>query len=422
KWFNEVLGRESAYKVEKPAIKAGLTPIKWNASNAVVTTTDTDAEWSDYQNKKWANAQTSDGSMWTWIPRYAYRIIYYDKPVVDNQAPAGGNIVGYSDNRGLVDANEKPSTAFDRANGRVEVAFLGPNNFKYLDGANYVGDVRKKDKTNNPKHYVVHPAFSAVRRTGYTKKADGNFGNTKEIPGFWVSKFEMGPDSVSKPNIVSQRSMSVSDMFTLGRNLATKRGIKDGDSNLMTTTQWGAVAYLAKAIGQEPAINASYSYTTGGGNYIANVAQSTTKNVTGVYDMNGCAWETMAAYIEDQTNAHNANLTTKKDTKYVDVYAKGGNPGDRNSNYQANADKYGDAQYEVSSNGVSSPAGWSDDCSYFPYSTYPVFYRGGFFIDGDGAGVFALFDYSGGPDNFFSWRRSLHFVTSGTFYLQNVYS
>ncbi|MEG0643347.1 MAG: hypothetical protein RR489_05575, partial [Clostridia bacterium] len=41
KWFNEVLGRESAYKVEKPAIKAGLTPIKWNASNAVVTTTDT---------------------------------------------------------------------------------------------------------------------------------------------------------------------------------------------------------------------------------------------------------------------------------------------------------------------------------------------------------------------------------------------
>ncbi|MEG0283153.1 MAG: hypothetical protein RR662_08265, partial [Clostridia bacterium] len=349
KWFNEVLGRESAYKVEKPVIKAGLTPIKWNASNAVVTTTDTDAEWSDYQNKKWANAQTSDGSMWTWIPRYAYRIIYYDKPVVDNQAPAGGNIVGYSDNRGIVDPNGKPSTALDRLNGRVEVAFLGPNNFKYLDGANYVGDVRKKDKTNNPNHYVVHPAFSAVRRTGYTKKADGNFGNTKEIPGFWVSKFEMGPESVSKPNIVSQRSMSVSDMFTLGINLATKRGISGGDSNAMTTTQWGAVAYLTKAIGTEPDTNTNNHFIAGGGDYKAkeNVEQSTTGNVTGVYDMNGCAWETMSSYVNSGTLTigNGQKLITNKDTKYVDVYAVG-SENTREANYAANADKYGDAQYE----------------------------------------------------------------------------
>ena len=26
------------------------------------------------QQKKWANAKTSDGSMWVWIPRYAYSI------------------------------------------------------------------------------------------------------------------------------------------------------------------------------------------------------------------------------------------------------------------------------------------------------------------------------------------------------------
>ena len=27
---------------------------------------------------KWANAKTEDGSYWVWIPRYAYRIVYFD--------------------------------------------------------------------------------------------------------------------------------------------------------------------------------------------------------------------------------------------------------------------------------------------------------------------------------------------------------
>ncbi|MEG2484892.1 MAG: hypothetical protein RSB51_05420, partial [Clostridia bacterium] len=281
---------------------------------------------------------------------------------------------------------------------------LEADNFKYFDGTNFVGDVREKDNINNPNHYVVHPAFSAVRRTGYTKRAEGNFGNTKEIPGFWVSKFEMGPDSVSKPNISSQRDMTISDMFTLGRNLSTKRGITDGDSNAMTNTQWGAVAYLARGIGKEPVINASN--ITGGGDYKAkeNVEQSTTGNVTGVYDMSGCAWETMSTYIAYQNNVYTDNLVKNKDTTYVDVYANAGNGSDRNSNYLANADKYGDAIYEVTTNGDSSPAGWSGDLSYFLSSIFPVFCRGGFSSYGINAGVFAFDNYTGNSGNSNSWR------------------
>lgn len=33
------------------------------------------AGWKDNKSK-WANAITSDGSMWVWIPRYAYKIKY----------------------------------------------------------------------------------------------------------------------------------------------------------------------------------------------------------------------------------------------------------------------------------------------------------------------------------------------------------
>ncbi|MEG0283118.1 MAG: hypothetical protein RR662_08090, partial [Clostridia bacterium] len=400
----------------KPVIVAGLTPIKWNASNAVVTTTDTDAEWSDYQNKKWANAQTKDGSMWTWIPRYAYRIIYYSGAVTNNVG--SGNIIGYSDNRGLVDASGNASTTFNRLNGRVEVVFLGANNFKYFNGTEFVGDVREKNTANNPNNYVIHPAFSPVRRTGYTKKS-GNFGNTEEIPGFWVSKFEMGPESVSKSNISSQISMTTSNMFTLGRNLASTREITGGDSMLLTTTQWGAVAYLTKAVGREPDINTNVNFITGNGDYTKNEVQSTTANVTGVYDMNGCAWETMSAYIIDQNTGYMNNLITYKDTKYVDVYTISSSPGNKNSNYQANADKYGDAIYEVSINGARNPFGWSLDECDFPYSSWPVLIRGGANGNGNNSGVFAFSHYTGESVGYACWRRSYYFMTSNRAFILN---
>ncbi|MEG0283149.1 MAG: hypothetical protein RR662_08245, partial [Clostridia bacterium] len=300
---------------------------------------------------------------------------------------------------------------------RVEIVFLGADNFKYLDGTSYVGDVRLNDNTNNPNHYVVHPAFSAVRRTGYTKRADGNFGNTAEIPGFWVSKFEMSANCTSKTNIASQRDMTASAMFAEGQKIAATRGITGGDSNAMTTTQWGAVAYLTKALGKEPDISTNSSYITGNGNYIANAKQSTTENVTGIYDMNGCAWETMSSYVNSGTltTGNGQNLITNKDTKYVDVYAVGsGNT--REANYAANADKYGDAQYEASSNGVSSPMGWSGDDSGFPFSTYPVFCRGGNCTYGGFAGVFAFNRDTGQPNGHHCWRRCLHFVTSVPFF------
>ncbi|MEG0283024.1 MAG: Ig-like domain repeat protein, partial [Clostridia bacterium] len=394
----------------KPVIAAGLTAIKWNASNAVVTTGDTDPDWFDYQNKKWANTQTEDGSMWTWIPRYAYRIIYYDKPVVDNQVPVGGNIIGYSDNRGLVDASGTADDFFNRLNGRIEIVFLGANNFKYLDGSNYVGDVRKTGGTENPNNYVVHPAFSAVRRTGYYKGSVGNFGWDVEIPGFWVSKFEMATGCTSKTGIPSERSMTASDMFIEGKNISSVRKITGADSMLMKNTQWGAVAYLARAIGKEPNINANGSYTTGGGDYIANVNQSTTGNVTGVYDMSGCAVETMSSYVHlYSTDANIQNLIDNKDSKYVDVYTAG--DGNKQAmSYFTNSLKYGDALYETSVNGNSRTGSWNGNYSLYAVGTRPVFFRGGHYGSESLSGLFAFYEDPAQPNTNNGWRRSFHIV------------
>lgn len=47
--------------INKPALAEGMTPIKWNGSGWV-NTTSSDTTWYNYENKQWANAKTADGS------------------------------------------------------------------------------------------------------------------------------------------------------------------------------------------------------------------------------------------------------------------------------------------------------------------------------------------------------------------------
>ncbi len=79
--IQEALG--NVYNEEKgvnaPRLASGMTPIKFTEPSStekgtVVETTSEDADWYDYEAKNWANAQTEDGSMWVWIPRFAYRV------------------------------------------------------------------------------------------------------------------------------------------------------------------------------------------------------------------------------------------------------------------------------------------------------------------------------------------------------------
>ena len=57
-----------------------MTPIKWGENNEETETTEDDSDWYDYNEKRWANAKSGDGSYWVWIPRYAYKITsgYHD--------------------------------------------------------------------------------------------------------------------------------------------------------------------------------------------------------------------------------------------------------------------------------------------------------------------------------------------------------
>ena len=68
-----VMNNQTSSNVNAPELIQGMTPVKWNGSQWVETTTD-DKEWYNYSKKQWANVRLADGSMFVWIPRYAYKI------------------------------------------------------------------------------------------------------------------------------------------------------------------------------------------------------------------------------------------------------------------------------------------------------------------------------------------------------------
>ena len=323
--INGVEGYNKDKKVNSPKVVTGMIPIKWKNNNWVVCSQD-DAEWYNYDDKKeWANVMLSDGtyksgtvtegqvvqenelgSMYVWIPRYAYKI-----------------------------AGEK----------NIEVTFLKGNTNEGVDGATYTTD----QTTDTTKTAIVHPAF--------------NLGGT-DLNGFWVAKFEASgtnkdgnavgnasssaageqyaPDSTtiakSLPNKISWGYISIGESEKRSMDIATtdkeKFGLTSGtNSHLIKNSEWGAVAYLSYSkYGNIPMTNGTGSLVTGSHWYDIYTGQgpksetdetyysydeshnyntsngilaSTTKNVTGVYDMAGGAWEGVAGYLDNS----NANLS-----------------------------------------------------------------------------------------------------------------
>ena len=345
--------------VNTPKLGSGMTPIKWNGSSWV-NTTGSDKEWYDYTSKKWANAKTSDGSMWVWIPRYAYSI------TSGYHSSSAGNIdVEFM--KGLTNETSTGRTTFQNSSGQG--------------------------------NWNIHPAF--------------NYGQT--VSGIWVAKFEASRSNATsssagsnntikiQPGVQSWRSITVNDIYTNCLNYN-----KTLNSHMMKNDEWGAVAYLSKSKygkqNEEVWINNSGSYITGSAGNSASagsntgttndytstqgVKASTTGNVYGVYDMSGGAWEYVAGYV----NNGNGNLTSygsslvNGDAKTKNVYSKASSDSYEN-NYNANSSKYGDAVYETSASGSSSTS-WYGDYSIFPYASSPFFNRGGGYGDGTGAGVF----------------------------------
>ena len=375
-WYN--YGTE----VNAPKLGTGMTPIVYIGENKPT-------------EKKWANAMTEDGSMWVWIPRYAYSI-------TSGYHQSGAEI--------------NPTTPAEGA-GTIEIKFLKESTNVAYDGTSTWDNVSGQGKWN------IHPAF--------------NYG--QEVSGIWVAKFEASPEGATtdetnsqysgtdkklqvKPGVSSWRSITISNIYDVCKNYNSTL-----NSHMMKNDEWGAVAYLSKSkYGKETEevwINNSSSYITGSAGNSASASQdvgttndytstqgvkaSTTGTVYGVYDMSGGSWEYVAAYV----NNGNGNLTSygsslvNGDTKTKNMYSRASLDNYKN-NYTQNKGVYGDTVYETSMSGSGSTS-WYEDYSEFPNKNYPFFTRGSYYNHSTYAGVFYFSFDSGQASSLNSFRPVL---------------
>ena len=377
-----------------------------------------DGKWYDYAENKWANIMMNDGiqmdsngyvtsygSMFVWIPRYAYNI----------------------------KSGFHTSTA-----GDIEVKFLKGTTSLTTDDSN----ITYSQTPGNDK-WLIHPAFEDGTKNGY---ANGEW--DKKIEGIWMAKFETSMETngthtetssgtignvltndsikaVSKPGVSSWRYINIGNMYTNGLNYN-----RNANSHMIKNSEWGAVAYLTYSKygrdKQKVTINNSSTYITGNaGNTVdapetegitnaydteKGVLASTTGNIYGVYDMSGGTWEYVSGYITSGCNELNAgssftsmevgdNATFQaRSIPYATAYPQGNstkNLAGIETAYDDWDTVYGDAIYETSQR--EQQKAWNNELAEFDDMSNgePFFYRGGGYTRGSSAGIFYFSDGQG---------------------------
>ena len=150
-------------------------------------------------------------------------------------------------------------------------------------------------------------------------------------------------------------------------------------------------------------VTLAYNTTTG-------VKASTTGNITGVYDMSGGAWEYMASYRDTTlgSSGFDASTITNYDSKYFDVYSNSSNDYDYSKRILGDATGEMGPFYDYTTGTWTGHYNnWYADYSYFVYSSYPWFVRGGYYYYGVLAGPFGFAYDTGGSDSYFGFHLVL---------------
>ena len=412
----------------EPVLDDAMIPVYYDSENDIWRKADENNsnknyKWYDYDSKMWANSVTVSSTnrskylsadkgteismddiltMQVWIPRYKYKVWNYN---ADGTVSSSEQQIEITFEKGTSKTGD--ITCQDTISG--------------TDGSPSetckVSNNTCTDSTCNNKTYT-HPAFT--------------FGD-KEITGFWIGKFELTgtiSNITVKPNLSSLRSQTVSSFETNIMNMknsGNQYGLSTStDTHMIKNSEWGAVAYIAHSkyglctngTCNEIGINNNSNYTTGCGavagssdsatcnvyNTENGMLSSTTKNVYGIYDMSGSAWEyTMANMISPDgktmmsgsSSSFNSGYTGKisnssgnyvsytgidyPSSEYYDEYSY-------NENFDSiKLSKLGDGIKEVF---VKRSYGWYDDFLSVLGSGYSWFSRGGLYYDSDGAGLY----------------------------------
>ena len=382
--YKDTSSNGTTAEVNAPKLADGMEAIKYVAGQDTNPTT----YETITSGSKWANAMTKDGSMWVWIPRFAYRITSGYHQSGDDINPEDGTLGA----------------------GTIEIAFLKDDTNEFLDsnitGTVLTGGITDETYEDDTK-WILEPAFT--------------FGD-EALTGFWFAKFMASNTNNSygdnkeltlkiKPNATLWTYITLSNSFEVCKELKSTtqysryfNSVGNVDTHMIKNVEWGAVAYLAHSIyglnSQEIGINYISNKTgqcNGNNNYntIQGILASTTKNIYGIYDMAGTAEYVSACYIGN-TNMITSNNDQAYIEKYIDVY----------DGYSLK--KYGDAVWEVSSSSAyKSNKSWFKDRSTLLYSAIPLLNRGGYGDSTFEAGLFSFYMQQAGAYGGLGFRSTL---------------
>ena len=196
------------------------------------------------------------GSMFVWIPRYAYNIT---------------------------------SNYHSNSTGNINVKFVKGTTNLTTDA-----NSTKIEATSGQNKWNVHPAFCDGSQNSYA-----NSGWNKELTGIWVAKFEASSTNTSAtngggdvtnlsikvlPGVVSWRGISENNIFNNCKNMNLVGNIYGLNTEVkphqMKNSEWGAVSYLTHSkYGNEvePYINNSTTFITGNAAATANAVGASGK-------------------------------------------------------------------------------------------------------------------------------------------------
>ena len=388
-----------------PVLDSGMIPVTISDDGTVTTILSSDSSWYNYENKEWANAvlvnsssrsnyQNTTGvtvnssdilAYYVWIPRYKYQVW---------------------------------TTSTSSQGNEQEIDIVFESKTDPYSVATTVGQ------------YQTHPAF------WWDNDNDGIVSSDELISGIWVGKFEATGSADTPtilPNVTSLKNQYVGMQFqtalkfsggTLTDVIVTFTGSdtyglsSSTNSHMMKNREWGAVAYLSHSkygINGKIRINNDRSETTGCGASTADASspidceivyggateypQSTTGNITGVYDMSGGTEEYVMGNYNNISSL--GGFGTFPKLKYYDLYLSSQFTGGygSNNNFCTLVTCGGHALYET--------ANWYGASGYFVNAGGPWFGRGGSSYSGANLGVFNSDAYDGTSSTSISWRSVL---------------
>lgn len=406
-----------------PVLNRGMVPVVIDNDGTVTTVNEEDPNWYNYSGNKWANAV-------------------------------------------LVKSNGTNTRSYYLSNDGVEVSqsdILAY--FVWIPRYHYQIWTLESSSTGNEQEIIIRWSLHEEVKSGtqigeYRTQPGFSFGN-KELDGFWVGKFETSTESSSTcytsasanncnninqdprilANVYSLRFQTFANQFqtaikfaggSMSNNVVsfsgnTTFGLEtDSDSHMSKNTEWGAVAYLSRSkygVNGEVIWNNNSTFLTGCGGtldsyktsttacsipYGGNTSypQSTTGNISGVFDMAGGSYESSMANHGNTTKSSGFAaewFSNSNNAKYYDLYDSSIFTGSSttNASFCTVETCGGHSLFETK--------GWYGTSSGFAYSNNNWFLRGGGTASSlsSSTGIFASNAISGSYLSYNSFRTIL---------------